>query len=302
MAKTSARGNRPATSRKDRTREKIAQQREAQRRREARRRLVISVVVVVAVLGVIGGLVGAGLSKKAAKSTGALRQPAPASLVSQVQNVPSSEVNSVGYGLVYNPPKKVSGNFLTSHGKPEIVYVGAEYCPHCGAERWALVNALSRFGTFSNLQVTHSAAQDGNVPTFSFYGSSYSSKYIVFAPTEQYTNKPGDGFYVPLQPLSSLDRQVLSKYDSQNGSIPFLDFANRYVSVGVEFNDTNFINTGLTWTKIAADMANPSSEIAQQEIGAANTIAATICKLTGGQPGSVCTMPGVQAAASKANL
>jgi hypothetical protein len=29
-----------------------------------------------------------------------------------------------------------------------VVFVGAEYCPYCASERWPLVMALSKFGTF----------------------------------------------------------------------------------------------------------------------------------------------------------
>src|SRR5438270_1263439 len=31
--------------------------------------------------------------------------------------------------------------------KPVFLFVGAQYCPFCAAERWAVVKALSRFGT-----------------------------------------------------------------------------------------------------------------------------------------------------------
>ena len=47
---------------------------------------------------------------------------------------------------------------LTSDGKPLVVYIGAEYCPFCAAERWPMVVALSRFGTFSGLQIDHRRA------------------------------------------------------------------------------------------------------------------------------------------------
>ena len=52
------------------------------------------------------------------------------------------------------PPTKVTGSALTFDGKPGIFYYGAEYCPYCAAERWPVVVALSRFGTWSNLQQT----------------------------------------------------------------------------------------------------------------------------------------------------
>ena len=78
------------------------------------------------------------------------------------------------------------------HGKPELLYIGAEYCPFCAAQRWAMVAALSRFGTFSNLSLTHSASADvyPDTPTFSFYQSTYSSKYLTFTSVETNTNEP----------------------------------------------------------------------------------------------------------------
>ena len=39
-------------------------------------------------------------------------------------------------------------------GRPGVVYVGSEFCPYCAADRWALVVALSRFGTFAHLGAT----------------------------------------------------------------------------------------------------------------------------------------------------
>lgn len=309
MAKSSQTRNRGPQSRKERTRDKIAAQREAQRRAEARRRLLVSVGVVLVVVAVIGALVAVGLSKKAkAPASATAVTPAPAALVTRVEHVPASVLNQVGAGSVISAPVKVkvATKELKSGGKPEIVYVGAEYCPHCGAERWAMVNALSRFGTFTGLQITHSAVQDGDVPTFTFVNASYTSRYLVFSATEQYTNQPGDGFYLPLQPLSALDSRLLKVYDAppyipaqDAGSIPFIDLANRYIEDGGDFNDSIMIDAGLTWNTVAADMHNPTSPIGQGLDGSANLLTATICRLTGGQPGNVCTAPGVVAAAGK---
>ena len=57
-----------------------------------------------------------------------------------------------------------------------------EYCPYCAAERWAMVNALARFGTFHNLGATASSSIDVNpsTPTFTFRGAGYSSPFVVF--------------------------------------------------------------------------------------------------------------------------
>jgi hypothetical protein len=309
MAKSTQTRGGGAQSRKERTREKIAAQREAQRRAEARRRLLISVSIVVVVIAVIGALVAVGLSKKKTTSAASSsRQPAPTALVAKVEHVPVSVLNQVGAGSTIAAPVKVktATSELRVGGKPEIVYVGAEYCPHCGAERWAMVNALSRFGTFTGLDITHSAAGDGDVPTFSFYTAKYHSAYLALSTTEQYTNQLGDGFYTPLQPLTALDTRLLKTYDAppyipsaDAGSIPFIDYANRYIEDGGDFNDSIMADAGLTWNNVAADMANPASPVGQGLDGSANLITATVCRLTGGQPGNVCTAPGVVAAAAK---
>ncbi len=52
----------------------------------------------------------------------------------------------------------------------------------------------------------------------------------------------------------------------------------------------------LTWQQIAADLAKPSSTVAQAIDGAANHITAAICKMTNNQPGGVCTSTGVTSA------
>ncbi len=51
------------------------------------------------------------------------------------------------------------------HGKrPVLLYVGALYCPYCAAERWGIVSALRRFGSFTSLQTMRSPALDGYKP------------------------------------------------------------------------------------------------------------------------------------------
>ena len=60
---------------------------------------------------------------------------------------------------------------LEKNNLPRIIYVGADFCPFCAAERWALVIALSKFGTFNVLHYMTSSASDvyPSTPTFTFY-------------------------------------------------------------------------------------------------------------------------------------
>ena len=86
-------------------------------------------------------------------------------------------------------PTPVSGQpVLKVDGKPEVLYVGAEYCPFCAAERWPLIVALSRFGRFSELKDMQSAQLSvfPGTQTFSFVGSTYTSRYLAFAGVELY--------------------------------------------------------------------------------------------------------------------
>ena len=86
--------------------------------------------------------------------------PALARLIAQVTHVPVRTSDAAGDGgyRVTAKPAPVAGPPLTAHGKPEVLYVATEYCPYCAAQSWAMIVALSRFGTFSGLRTIRSAA------------------------------------------------------------------------------------------------------------------------------------------------
>ena len=86
-------------------------------------------------------------------------------MTNNITGVPASALATVGKGSVlqFNPAPiiKVTGPALTSNGKPEMLYIGAEYCPYCAAMRWSMAVALSRFGTLSTpLHGIHFAQSD----------------------------------------------------------------------------------------------------------------------------------------------
>ena len=133
--------------------QRIAAQRAAARRAEIRNRILIaagSVVVVIAiVLAFVLVKVNSHGSSGSSASGNGPTGTALATVVKNTTTVPASTLNTVGAGSVSTVPAKISGgSALTSGGKPEMLYIGAEYCPYCAAERWGMVVALSRFGTF----------------------------------------------------------------------------------------------------------------------------------------------------------
>ncbi len=223
----------------------------------------------------------------------------PASVLRGVTTVPAATLASVGTGTADTKSVTVvsSAKPLTSGGKPEVLYIGAQYCPYCAAERWALVAALSKFGTFHGLSGIHSAGGQEvypHTPTLNFYKSSYTSKYLTFTPVEQET--VGEK---PLEKTSAAQNALITKYDSppyvsasEQGAIPFIDFGGKYFVHGAQYDPQ--ILSGMTWAQVAAALKDPSSPVAKGADGAANMITATICKVTNNQPSNVCTTSAIK--------
>jgi Domain of unknown function (DUF929) len=291
-------------------REKIAAQRAAARRAERRRNLLIAGGSVLAVIIVIVAFILVKANKKTtppATATGtSLTGTALASAVSSVTSVPASTLDSVGSGAVSAKPVTVAkgASALTSGGKPEMLYMGSEFCPYCAAERWPMVVALSRFGTFSGLATIHSAAANGagnaepypNTPTWTFLNTTFTSSYLTFSHVEMETNIPdkSTGQYTTLQTPTAAQNALITKYDAppyiasaDAGSIPFIDFGNKYLILGASYNPQ--VLSGLSWAQIATDLHSSSSPVAKAVDGTANYITAAICKMTGNQPASACT-------------
>ncbi len=227
---------------------------------------------------------------------------ASAQVFNAVTNVDPAVLAAVGAGGVQKPLQAVNGSppiLVGPTGKPQFLYIGAEYCPYCAAQRWAAVVALSRFGTFDKLYQTTSSSTDvyPNSPTFTFYtghygGSFYKSNYVDFVPVET-----ADQQQNPLQTPTTDQENLLNKYDAPPytttaGSIPFIDIANQYVLVGASFSAQDLQN--LQWQDIATSLSDPTSAVAKDILGTANYMTAGICMTTHQQPGNVCNTDVIQ--------
>jgi thiol-disulfide isomerase/thioredoxin len=277
-------------------RERIAAQQAAARRAEARRRILIASSSVFVVLAIVVGLVIGHDLNKPAKAVAAAAN-SNATVASEIQSVPASTLNSVGRGDA-SPltPTKGSNPILTSNGKPLVLYMGAEYCPYCAAERWALTVALSRFGTFSGLHFIHSSSADvyPSTPTLTFYQSKYTSPYIDFQPVEmQSGTETSEGVYATLQTPTSTQAALMTKWDappyvpaSDKGAYPFVDFGNQYLVLGAQYVPSDLAK--MTWAQVAAAIKSPTTTVAKDIDGAANSITAAICKITKDAPAAVC--------------
>jgi Domain of unknown function (DUF929) len=271
-------------------------------------------LVIIVVAGLVIIKVASGGNKPSGDSS---FQPADPATVAELTNIPASVFDTVGVTspiAAVTPPQAVKGQpelmATNASGKkvPEILYMGAEYCPFCAAQRWATIIALSRFGTWSGLGNMSSYSGDvyPNTPTFTFVRATYKSKYLVFKSDEEYTNyiDATTDYYAQLQKPTAQETALLTKYDEpkyihglpqdEAKSIPFMTFANRYLVAGASYSPTTL--AGSTRSEIAAALSNPSSPITEAIIASANYQTAAICSLTGDQPSNVCTSSAVKAA------
>jgi hypothetical protein len=279
----------------ERAKQIVATQRRAEVRR---RRMTIAGSLIAVVVVAIGVLVGVKFASNSnTPDATASRAPASAAVIQGVTTVPTGTYDTVGSGTINAMPNTISNQTpLVSNGKPLLLYVGAEYCPFCAAERWGMVAALSRFGTFSNLGQTHSSTTDTfpNTQTLSFHGSTYTSQYLEFQGVEETTNVQSGNSYTPLDTLTAAQNATLTKYNaapyvpaSAAGSIPFIDFGNLAISSGASFSPQ--LLAGKSADQIATALANPSDPIAKAVLGQANAFTNLICQMTKNQPSTVCS-------------
>jgi thiol-disulfide isomerase/thioredoxin len=277
--------------------------------------VAVGVVVVIVVVLVVVKLT----RSTSSGDTEAGRNPAPASaqVVSVITHIPRSTFNAVGTGGQADPFVETADQpRLVAKGLPEVVYIGAEYCPYCALMRWSLVAALGRFGTFTGLKQSSSSYDVPPIPTFSFLGTTYTSKYISFSAYETDDRKD-----VSLQVPPTKVNKLYTTYDGSGATptkftggpeagIPFVDIANEDVASGDPYFLASSTSSppvsalaggGPGMLGIAQAIADPSSAVGQAIdakafIIEANYMTAAICRADGGKPSSVCATSGVKAA------
>jgi len=230
----------------------------------------------------------------------------PASIFNDVTQVPASVFNTIGINsqTISVDPHSVFGVLkgqkpLVVNGLPGAFYYGAEYCPYCAATRWGIVIALSRFGTFTNntLYNMFSSSTDyaPNTPSFTFYNTSYKSKYFSFTGYEVEDRNQN-----ALMSLPTNISNLVAHYNTSH-SFPFMDIDNKTFIINSAFDPLNL--AGYTTQKsIASQLTNTSSAVTQAIIATANYVSAGICASAKDPPASVCTSSGVKAAATALGL
>jgi hypothetical protein len=172
------------------------------------------------------------------------------------------------------------------HGRPVVFFMGAQWCPFCAAERWALVEATSRFGRWSGLgELLSRSGQDffPSLPTYDLSRATYTSDYISLRHKEV-AKVNGD----PLQKLGAFEKGLVDE-DDKLGSIPFLLAAGQGGRYTVDLAYSPGLLEGQTFASLRRGVAAAAPDPAVEAIGGqADAITALICKLDGRRPASVC--------------
>jgi hypothetical protein len=277
----------------------------ASARRVAEQRRKRNIITAIAAVGGVVVLIAVVVILKVSGGSGTPSGPADAGtfaltpkLLSQVEDVPVSTLVAAAKSAPAGstPAQKLPGTaeVLMKDGKPEILYIGAEYCPFCAAERWALVMALSKFGTFTGLKGTSSSSIDTNpsTPTFSFYGSTYKSPYISFDSVELQTNtySASLGNYPTLQTPTAAQNALLTKWDvapytTENGSIPFVYLGGKYLVTGAQYVASPI--SGKSFDSAVPYMTSGANATSRQAEAVAGYLVGEILALTHDQPASI---------------
>jgi hypothetical protein len=275
-----------------------------------RRYVALGLIVVVIVL--LGGLIVI-RDNRAQTNTPAVETftAAPDSVMVPLTHLPGAITNAAAApGADPITPLTSTGSHAiwqaSAHNgaaRPVVFFYGAEFAPYAAAERWPVIVALSRFGTFGTVGLMQSSTSVafGNTSTFTFSHTTYNSVWVNLQTVERYSAlDPTGGHYTKLQTPTASQASAVSDYDATGSTFPLLDIANRYILVGSNFSPSML--AGLSQSQIVADLAIPTSPITQAIVASANEITAAICTVTGQRPTAVCHARGVTAANAKLGI
>ncbi len=243
-----------------------------------------------ALLAFIGILVAFGVYESYFTASSVIGQPVSEGVYSQLYSLANSNFSySFVPSSVYVKTVKVYNDtaFANYGGKVLVLYVGAEWCPYCAADRWAILIALMRFGNFTGLEYMLSSSSDvyPDSPTFTFANSTYSSPFVYLLPYE-YENRQG-------QPLDTPPAQVNQLWkELGNQSIPFVYVGGYYYQVGTIVNPG--LISGQSWSYVLQQLQG-NTQLSKEVYYEANILTAEICKADNNQPSHVCQNPVIQA-------
>jgi len=182
---------------------------------------------------------------------------------------------------------------LRIHGRPEVLFIGAQWDEESAASRWPMVKTLDEFGQWSRLQPSSSnfkpprgAPPEGPYPTFDWTHAVYRSRYLTFVHRDL---SDRDGH--TLQVLSSQQRAVFKRMGSRFPLVVIGNYSFTGAIVPYGYMEDPLgkpFSFAAVQTALQREQRGVVSSFVQNVNGASNVIAALICHADGGKPRSVC--------------
>jgi Domain of unknown function (DUF929) len=227
---------------------------------------------------------------------------APSAVVSAVAGLPEADFEAAGGAPPAPGPALTNGPAIEAGGRPEVVFVGAEFSPYSAAASWAVVASLSRFGSFSRLGAASSSAQEvfPRTPGLSFAGALYHSDHVSLSAVERYGDALSAmapaGYPALGTPSSSVETLVRRYAATSDGgpALPFVDVAGRVISVGSGIGFSPGLLQGQSMEQVAGALGDPGSSEGAPVLAVANELTAAVCAADGDQPESVCRSAAVR--------
>ncbi len=196
--------------------------------------LILSIVVVLLVVKITRGTTTVQPPPVAPAATGVVRAMAslPDAVFDAVGAPPSVDP---GLALLTGQPA------LSIGGRRPSCTSGAEFCPFCAAQRWALVAALDRFGSFSHLGAASSSDDEVFPGTYVLVRRDHLPEPLRRLRLGRGDRGPALGpcpRRVPQAPRPTpLEWALVRRYDTApfvpgTGTLPFVDVNNRLVESG----------------------------------------------------------------------
>lgn len=208
--------------------------------------------------------------------------PVPMKVLKNLTTIPTARWRAIG---IVGAPKPEA---ISKVSTPTFLYMGAEGCPYCAAEDWAVTIALDRFGKLTGITLMRSAARDyaPDTATVSYLHAVYRSPYLRAHLVELAGRQLVDGqFAPPLEQPTANELAEMNSYD-HDGSIPFVVVGGRYLWIGAPFNPLWL--RGQSWLTISREIRSAKGVVARSVLSTANALAAAICSVDGEQPAPVC--------------